>query len=122
MITAPHTTAYLSEHYADDAYGTVGGYEARGGFDGLRKALRMAPEEVTEMVKSSGLKGRGGAGFTAGLKWSFMPTESERPKLLVCNGDESEPGSFKDRLIMERGPLSAIEGILIAAWADKKPL
>jgi NADH-quinone oxidoreductase subunit F len=77
----------------------------------------MAPAEVTELVKTSGLRGRGGAGFTTGLKWSFMPEQSDRTKVLVCNADESEPGSFKDRLIMERAPLQVLEGILIAAWA-----
>jgi NADH-quinone oxidoreductase subunit F len=117
LITVPHVTGYLSEHYADDAYRTVAGYEAQGGFAGLRKALAMQPQEVIETVKSSGLRGRGGAGFTTGLKWSFMPEKSDRMKVLVCNGDESEPGSFKDRLIMERAPLQILEGILIAAWA-----
>ena len=117
MITTPHVTSYLSEHYADDTYRAVAGYEKRGGFAGLRVALAMKPDDVTELVKSSGLRGRGGAGFTTGLKWSFMPQGSEREKVLVCNGDESEPGSFKDRLIMERAPLQVLEGILIAAWA-----
>ncbi len=117
MITAPHVTSYLSEHYADDSYRSIAGYEAAGGFSGLKKALRMDPPDVVELVKRSGLRGRGGAGFTTGLKWSFMPAKSDRPKVLVCNADESEPGSFKDRLIMERAPLQMIEGILIAAWA-----
>jgi NADH-quinone oxidoreductase subunit F len=117
VITAPQKTLYLSEHYADDAYRSVEGYEQRGGWAGLKKALRMAPDDVVELVKASGLRGRGGAGFTTGLKWSFMPVESDRTKVLVCNSDESEPGSFKDRLVMERGPLAVIEGLLIAAWA-----
>ena len=110
-------TGYLSEHYAEDAYRTLAGYEAKGGFAGLRKALRMEPDEVTETVKSSGLRGRGGAGFGAGLKWSFMPRAAEPMKVIVCNADESEPGSFKDRLILERGVFQALEGILIGAWA-----
>ncbi len=117
MITQPRVTGYLSEHYAEDAYQTLAGYEARGGFAGLRAALRMEPAEVTEMVKSSGLRGRGGAGFVAGLKWSFMPQADEPMKLIVCNADESEPASFKDRLIMERGPFQILEGVLIGAWA-----
>ena len=117
MIIEPTVTNYLSEHYGDDAYLTYDGYRAKGGFEGLRAAIELAPSEVTERVRGSGLRGRGGAGFATGLKWSFMPEESDRPKVLVINGDESEPGSFKDRLIMERGPMQVIEGILIAAWA-----
>ncbi len=117
MITQPHITNYLSEHYADDAYRELSGYEARGGFEGLRKAVQMEPADLVELVKQSGLRGRGGAGFSTGLKWSFMPGGDDRPKLFVCNADESEPGSFKDRLIMERGPHQMLEGILIGAWA-----
>jgi NADH-quinone oxidoreductase subunit F len=117
VITQPHITNYLSEHYADDAYRELSGYEARGGFEGLRKAVQMEPADLVELVKQSGLRGRGGAGFSTGLKWSFMPGGDDRPKLFVCNADESEPGSFKDRLIMERGPHQMLEGILIGAWA-----
>ena len=117
MITQPYITNYLSEHYADDAYRELSGYEARGGFEGLRKAVQMEPADLVELVKSSGLRGRGGAGFSTGLKWSFMPSGNDRPKLFVCNADESEPGSFKGRLIMERGPHQMLEGILIGAWA-----
>ncbi len=117
MIIVPYVTGYLSEHYADDDFRTLSAYKAKGGFEGLKKALAMEPEEVVEIMKSAGLRGRGGAGFNAGMKWSFMPKDTDRPKVLVCNGDESEPGSFKDRLIMERGPLQILEGILIAAWA-----
>ena len=117
MLSAPLITGYLSEHYAEDDYRTVAGYRARGGFEGLAKALRLEPGEITETVASSGLRGRGGAGCATGIKWGFMPERSDRPKLLVCNGDESEPGSFKDRLIIERAPLQVIEGLLIAARA-----
>ncbi len=117
MITEARVTNYLSEHYGNDAYRTVEGFESLGGFSGLRKAVEMEPGEVIELVRDSGLRGRGGAGFSAGLKWSFMPQDTDRTKLLVANGDESEPGSFKDRLIMERAPLQIIEGVLIAAWA-----
>jgi len=117
VIVEPYTKSYLSEHYGDDGFYTLAGYEARGGFAGLKKALALEPAAVIEQVKSSGLRGRGGAGFGTGLKWSFMPKGDERPKVLVCNADESEPGSFKDRLIMERGPFQIIEGLLIAAWA-----
>ena len=117
MLKEPWVKSYLSEHYGDDSYRTLRGYESKGGFEGLSKALELAPEAVTEMVKASGLRGRGGAGFATGLKWSFMPKQSDRMKVVVVNGDESEPGSFKDRMIMERGPMQILEGILIGAWA-----
>jgi NADH-quinone oxidoreductase subunit F len=118
VLKAPYVTSYLSEHFADDGYGTLDGYLAKGGYQAARKAIgEMTPEAVTELVKSSGLQGRGGAGFGTGLKWSFMPKTTDKPKFLVCNADESEPGSFKDRLLMERGPHQMLEGILIAAWA-----
>jgi NADH-quinone oxidoreductase subunit F len=117
MLKVPYVTGYLTEHFADDAFGTLEGYEARGGYQALRKALEMSPEELVELVKASGLQGRGGAGFSAGMKWSFMPRDTDKPRYLVCNADESEPGSFKDRILMERGAHQLLEGILIAAWA-----
>ena len=78
-------------------------YEAAGGYEGLRKALTMAPREVQEEVKRAGLRGRGGAGFPTGLKWSFVPMGegARRPKYLVLNADEMEPGTMKDRLLMD---------------------
>jgi NADH-quinone oxidoreductase subunit F len=96
---------------------TVDVYEAHGGYKAFRKALQMKPEEATEEVKKSGLKGRGGACFPTGLKWTFMPKTSEKPKYLCVNGDESEPGTFKDRQIFEFNPHLMIEGTLIAAYA-----
>jgi NADH-quinone oxidoreductase subunit F len=118
MLKAPYVTNYLTEHCADDAFATLEGYRARGGYGAARRALtEMTPEEVTETVKEAGLQGRGGAGFSTGLKWSFMPKETKKPKFLVCNADESEPGSFKDRLLLERAPHLILEGILIGAWA-----
>jgi len=92
-------------------------YEAHGGYKAFRKALQMKTEDVTEEVKKSGLKGRGGACFPTGLKWTFMPKQSEKPKYLCVNGDESEPGTFKDRQIFEFNPHLMIEGTLIAAYA-----
>ena len=92
-------------------------YEAHGGYKAFRKALQMKPEDVTEEVKKSGLKGRGGACFPTGLKWTFMPKQSARPKYLCVNGDEAEPGTFKDRQIFEFNPHLMIEGTLIAAYA-----
>ena len=92
-------------------------YEEHGGYQALRKALGMKPEQVTEEVKKSNLKGRGGACFPTGLKWTFMPKESSKPKYLCANGDEGEPGTFKDRQIFEFNPHLFIEGSLIAAYA-----
>lgn len=92
-------------------------YIADGGYEALRKALfEMSPEEVIEEVKASGLRGRGGAGFPAGVKWSFVPKDVF-PRYLVCNADEGEPGTFKDRMLMECDPHQVIEGIIIAAYA-----
>lgn len=92
-------------------------YESQGGYATLRKALSMKPEEVTEEVKRSGLRGRGGACFPTGLKWTFMPKQTDKPKYLCVNGDESEPGTFKDRQIFEFNPHLMIEGSIIAAYA-----
>ena len=115
---APHVTGYLTEHFGDDEFGTLAGYRASGGYEMARHALtEMSPGELIALVRASGLQGRGGAGFSAGLKWSFMPKDGDGPSYLVCNADESEPGSFKDRMLMERGPHQLIEGILIAAFA-----
>jgi NADH-quinone oxidoreductase subunit F len=92
-------------------------YEQNGGYAGLRKALGMKPEDVTEEVKKSNLRGRGGACFPTGLKWTFMPKHTTKTKYLCANGDESEPGTFKDRQIFEFNPHLFIEGALISAYA-----
>jgi len=92
-------------------------YESHGGYEMLRKALSLKPEEVTEEVKKSNLRGRGGACFPTGLKWTFMPKQTEKPKYLCVNGDESEPGTFKDRQILEFNPHLLIEGTIIACYA-----
>jgi NADH-quinone oxidoreductase subunit F len=117
VLEVPYVTNYLTEHFADDSFQTLEGYERRGGYQALRSALAMEPDALAASVKDSGLQGRGGAGFLTGMKWGFMPKDTEQPKYLVCNADESEPGSFKDRILMERGPHQVLEGILIAAWA-----
>ena len=96
---------------------TLAGYESRGGYATIRKALGMDPLKVLEEVKKSGLRGRGGAGFSAGQKWSFIPRNSGKPIYVVQNADESEPGTFKDRLLLERDPHLVIEGQLICSWA-----
>ena len=92
-------------------------YERTGGYRAVRKALAMDPAKIIDEVKASGLRGRGGAGFPTGTKWSFTPRESEKPKYLVCNSDESEPGTFKDRWLLENDPHAVIEGMMIAAIA-----
>ncbi len=92
-------------------------YIANGGYSAAKKAFGQSPDDIIDQVKKSGLRGRGGAAFSAGLKWSFMPKTSAKPKYLCINGDESEPGSFKDRQIFEFNPHQLIEGILIAAYA-----
>ena len=93
-------------------------YESNGGYSALRKALKeMSPDDVTNEVKNSNLRGRGGACFYTGLKWTFMPKVTDKPKYLCCNGDESEPGSFKDREIFEKNPHQFIEGTLLACYA-----
>jgi NADH-quinone oxidoreductase subunit F len=92
-------------------------YEMHDGYKAFRKALGMKPEEVTDEVKKSGLRGRGGACFPTGLKWTFMPKQTSKPKYLCVNGDEAEPGTFKDRQILEFNPHLLIEGTLIAAYA-----
>src|ERR1700735_787866 len=91
-------------------------YERRGGYQSLRKALGMSPEEVTQDIMDAGIRGRGGAGFPTGRKISFLP-HGDMDKYLVCNADESEPGTFKDREIMQKNPHMLIEGVLIAAYA-----
>ena len=94
-------------------------YQAAGGYDGLKKALSQTHAEVLEEVKESNLRGRGGAGFPTGLKWSFVPSGDDAPKTkyVVCNADEMEPGTFKDRMLMEGDPHQLIEGMIIAAYA-----
>ena len=94
-------------------------YEEAGGYQGARKALRMSPAEIIEAVKQSTLRGRGGAGFPTGVKWSFVPMgkDAPHPKYLVCNADEMEPGTFKDRLLLEGDPHQLIEGTIIAGRA-----
>ena len=87
------------------------------GYNGAKKAFTFKPDEIIDQVKKSGLRGRGGAAFSAGLKWSFMPKSNDKPKYLCVNGDESEPGSFKDRQIFEYNPHQLIEGILITCYA-----
>jgi NADH-quinone oxidoreductase subunit F len=96
---------------------TLGSYLERGGYKALAKALAMDPEEVIDEVKASGVRGRGGAGFPAGVKWSFVPKDLSKPKYMICNADESEPGTFKDRELILVDPHMVLEGIAIASYA-----
>lgn len=100
----------------DKSY-TLATYQSQGGYEALRKSITMDGETIIAEVKASNLRGRGGAGFPTGIKWSFLPKESDVPKYLVINADEGEPGTFKDRWIMELDPHRLIEGCVISAWA-----
>ena len=92
-------------------------YETEGGYDQLKKAVGMEPGAITDEVKKAGLRGRGGAGFPAGVKWGFLPQNNDKPVYLICNADESEPGTFKDRYIIHQDPHQLIEGMAIACFA-----
>src|SRR3974390_3219297 len=94
-----------------DRYLELDGYKA------VQKAISMGPDAIINEVKASGLRGRGGAGFPTGMKWSFVPRQSPKPKYIMVNADESEPGTCKDRLLMEYDPHQLIEGIIIAGLA-----
>jgi NADH-quinone oxidoreductase subunit F len=107
----------LSRNVGHPEVHTVKGYRDRGGYVALEKALKMDPAAIIDEVKASGLRGRGGAGFPAGLKWSFIPKDSSKPKYLACNADESEPGTFKDRYLMEHDPHQLLEGCILTSWA-----
>lgn len=108
----------LLEHENVPGIETLEVYRKMGGYRAAEKAIKsMAPDDITEEVKKSGLRGRGGAGFPAGMKWSFIDKKSEKPRYLVCNADESEPGTFKDRYLMEKIPHALVEGMLVSSFA-----
>jgi NADH-quinone oxidoreductase subunit F len=107
----------LSKHFGEPEARSLEGWKARGGYTALKKALEMDRDAVIDEVKASGLRGRGGAGFPTGVKWGFMPKEPTRPQYLVCNADESEPGTFKDREIIRWTPHQLVEGCIISAYA-----
>jgi len=108
----------LTQHIPKDGKAlSLKEYEKVGGYESLRKIVKMSPQEVQTRVKDSNLKGRGGAGFSTGLKWSFVPMNGLKPKYLVANADEMEPGTFKDRILLESTPHQLIEGMIIAAYA-----
>src|ERR687893_627035 len=106
------------QRFGLDGSHTLDVYRRNGGYEALKRVLEgMSPDDVIGEVKKSALRGRGGAGFPTGMKWSFVPKDSPKHKYVVCNADESEPGTFKDRYLMERDPHMLIEGMLIAAYA-----
>jgi NADH-quinone oxidoreductase subunit F len=109
----PLLTAYVREPNG----ATLDFYLQHSGYEGLRIALAQTPDHVIEMVKASGLRGRGGAGFPTGMKWQFVDRKSDMPRYLTCNADESEPGTFKDHLLMERNPHLLLEGCAITCYA-----
>ncbi len=109
-------TPVLSQHFGDAEARTLAGWKARGGYAALEQALAMDPAAIQELVKESGLRGRGGAGFPTGIKWSFMKPDGKQ-HYLCCNADESEPGTFKDREIMRWTPHALVEGVAIGAHA-----
>jgi len=113
----PDEVRLLSRHFGEPEARRVAGWRERGGYRSLERALELGPEGVVDVVKASGLRGRGGAGFPTGVKWSFMPKDRTRPHYLLCNADESEPGTFKDRELIRWTPHQLIEGCLIGAYA-----
>ena len=113
----PRETPVLSRHFGEPEARTLHGWRGRGGYQALEKALGMAQADIVNIVKESGLRGRGGAGFPTGMKWSFMKPGDGKPHYLCCNADESEPGTFKDREIMRWTPHALVEGCAIGAWA-----
>ena len=130
FVSDGRQSCFHGRHISPQIYADLNGsnwrledYVARGGYQALRKILGedggegMTPEQVVACVKESGLRGRGGAGFPTGLKWSFMPRQFPGQKYLVCNSDESEPGTFKDRDILRYNPHAVIEGMAIAGYA-----
>lgn len=109
----------LLEHAGDDEYRTLKGYERTGGFDALKSALKMERQAIIDHVKASGLRGRGGAGFPTWIKWNGIPKDTNKPHYMLCNADEGEPGTFKDKELMERTPFLLIEGMIIGGHATQ---
>jgi NADH-quinone oxidoreductase subunit F len=111
---SPLETKVLTRRFGMPNSASIDTYLATEGYQAFLKAARMKPEEIIEQVKVSNLRGRGGAGFPTGMKWGFVPRTSPKPKYIVVNGDESEPGTCKDRVLIENDPHQLIEGVLIA--------
>jgi NADH-quinone oxidoreductase subunit F len=116
-VTAETITKVITANWGDPDVVPIDGYRARGGYQGLRAALGMTSAEVIDTVKASGLRGRGGAGFPTGVKWSFVPQDTGKPTYVVSNFDESEPGTYNNRELVEREPHQFLEGLAIASYA-----
>src|SRR5512132_1260445 len=116
LVSHPDEVRVVSQRFGKGA-ANIDRYLELDGYKAVQKALSMGPDAIINEVKNSGLRGRGGAGFNTGLKWSFVPKTSAKPKYILCNGDESEPGTCKDRLIFEHDPHAVIEGVMIAGIA-----
>ncbi|GAA1092479.1 NADH-quinone oxidoreductase subunit NuoF [Nocardiopsis composta] len=116
-MTGTTLTPVLSAHWDREDLYTLDGYRAVGGYGALRKALAMEPDALVDLVKASGLRGRGGAGFPTGMKWGFLPKDNPNPRYLVVNADESEPGTCKDIPLMMANPHALVEGVIISAYA-----
>ncbi len=117
MTAAEEMDPVLTARWGDPSAVTLDGYRASGGYEALKKALGMPPGDIIEEVKTSGLRGRGGAGFPTGSKWAFVPQDTGKPTYMVVNFDESEPGTFNNRELVERDPHQLLEGAAIGAYA-----
>jgi len=116
----PAERRLIFQHIDEPGYAVdLGCYLRHGGYEALRKAVQRKPEEIVDEVKKSGLRGRGGAGFPCGVKWSLLDRKSGKPIYLIVNADESEPGTFKDRYLIHQDPHQLIEGIMITCWANQ---
>src|SRR5262250_2434306 len=116
LVSHPDEVRVVSKRFGKGAT-NLDRYLELEGYKALQRALTMQPDAIINEVKTSNLRGRGGAGFPTGMKWSFVPKQSAKPKYILVNGDESEPGTCKDRLILEHDPHAVIEGVLIAGLA-----
>ncbi|HTK96334.1 MAG TPA: NADH-quinone oxidoreductase subunit L, partial [Terriglobales bacterium] len=116
LVQHPDEKKVVSQRFGKGA-ANIDTYLQLDGYKAVQKALTLGADGIINEMKTSNLRGRGGAGFPAGMKWSFVPKESAKPKYVLCNGDESEPGTCKDRLILEHDPHAVIEGVMIAALA-----
>src|SRR3954469_26024296 len=113
---SPLEVRVISQRFDLPNSASIDTYLANDGYVAIKKAIGMTPEAIIEELKGSSLRGRGGAGFPTGMKWSFVPRTTGKPTYVICNSDESEPCTCKDRLLMENDPHQLIEGMLIAGW------